>query len=53
MPNPIVVLQINNIVESSKVILKQAQSVAVPQAWNLLQLAVADIIQQILSLIHI
>jgi hypothetical protein len=47
MPNQIVLLQINNIVESAKAILKQAQSVAVPQAWNLLQLAVADIVQQI------
>jgi hypothetical protein len=27
--------------------LKQAESVAVPQAWNLLQLAIADIVQQI------
>jgi hypothetical protein len=47
MPNPIVLLQINNIVDSAKAILKQAQSVAVPQAWNVLQLAVADIVQQI------
>jgi hypothetical protein len=34
-------------VDSAKAILKQAESVAVPQAWNLLQLAVADIVQQI------
>ena len=47
MPNQIVLLQINNIVDSAKVILKQAQSVAVPQAWNVLQLAVADVVQQI------
>lgn len=47
MPNPTVLLQINNIVDSAKTILKQTQSVAVPQAWNLLQLAIADIIQQI------
>jgi hypothetical protein len=40
-------LQINNIVDAAKTILKQAQSVAVPQAWNLLQLAIAEIIQQI------
>jgi len=47
MPNPIVLLQINNIVDSAKAMLKQAESVAVPQAWNLLQLAIADIVQQI------
>lgn len=47
MSNQMVQLQINNIVESAKTILKQAQSVAVPQAWNVLQLAVADIVQQI------
>jgi hypothetical protein len=40
-------LQINNIVEQAKEIIKTAKSVAVPQAWNLLQLAVADIVQQI------
>jgi hypothetical protein len=47
MSNQMVQLQINNIVDSAKTILKQAQSVAVPQAWNLLQLAIAEIIQQI------
>jgi len=47
MSNQTVQLQINNIVDSAKTILKQAQSVAVPQAWNLLQLAIAEIIQQI------
>jgi AmiR/NasT family two-component response regulator len=47
MPNQTVSLQINNIVEQAKVILKTAKSVAAPQAWNLLQLAVADVIQQI------
>ena len=40
-------LQINNIVEQAKEIIKTTKSVAVPQAWNLLQLAVADIVQQI------
>lgn len=47
MSNQIVLLQINNIVEQAKEIIKTAKSVAVPQAWNLLQLAVADIVQQI------
>ena len=47
MSNQMVQPQINNIVDSAKTILKQAQSVAVPQAWNLLQLAIAEIIQQI------
>ena len=47
MSNQMVQLQINNIVDAAKTILKQAQSVAVPQAWNLLQLAIAEIIQQI------
>ena len=47
MSNQMVQLQINNIVEQAKEIIKTAKSVAVPQAWNLLQLAVADIVQQI------
>lgn len=47
MSSQMVQLQINNIVDSAKAILKQTHSVAVPQAWNLLQLAIAEIIQQI------
>jgi hypothetical protein len=51
MSNQTVSLQINNIVEQAKAILKTAKSVAAPQAWNLLQLAIADVIQQI-QIIH-
>jgi len=40
-------LSINDLVQKAKDSLQQAKSVAVPQAWNVLQLAVADVIQNI------
>jgi hypothetical protein len=45
--NQVALLKINNLIEAAKSVLKQTESVAIPQAWNLLQLALADIIQQI------
>lgn len=44
------VLSVNNIqvlVDQAKLILQNSSNVAIPQAWNVLQLAVADIIQNI------
>lgn len=43
-------LSVNNIqsiVDKAKLILQQVKTVAVPQAWNILQLATVDIIQSI------
>lgn len=40
-------LSINDLIQKAKDSLQQAKSVAVPQAWNVLQLAVADVIQNI------
>ena len=40
-------LSISDLVQKAKDGLKQARSVAVPQAWNVLQLAIAEIIQNI------
>jgi hypothetical protein len=43
-------LSVNNIqslVEKAKIILKTVKDVAMPQAWNVLQLATVDIIQSI------
>lgn len=38
---------LTNLVNKAKEILKSAKSVAMPQAWNILQLAVAEVIQNI------
>ena len=38
---------LTNLVNKAKEVLKSAKSVAMPQAWNVLQLAVAEVIQNI------
>jgi hypothetical protein len=47
MNNQLTTANVNELVQKAKEALKTAKNIAVPEAWNILQLAVADIIQNI------
>lgn len=47
MANQLSVNDLTNLVSQAKEIINSAQKVAMPQAWNVLQLAIAEVIQSI------